>query len=66
VLKWLHTTGCPWDQMTCALAAHGGHLATLQWAREHHCPWDKVTARIYAARDGHVDMLRWLNEQGGP
>ena len=43
----------------------GGHLATLQLAREHHCPWDIDQVRTHAARGGHVDMVRWLDEQGG-
>ena len=44
-----------------------GHLATLQWAWQHHCPWDKGTVRAIAARGGHVDMLRWLDDEpGGP
>jgi hypothetical protein len=41
----------------------------LQWAREHrehHCPWDQDIVRAQAAHGGHVDMLRWLDEQGGP
>jgi len=38
----------------------------LQWARELDCPWVKVAVRAQAARGGHVDMLRWLHEQGGP
>jgi len=66
VLTWLHNTGCPWDSATCGGAAAGGHLSTLQWAREHHCPWGKSHVRACAARGGHVDMVRWLDEQGGP
>jgi hypothetical protein len=39
--------GCPWGvpnrfgsmKNSCAIAAEGGHLETLQWAREHGCRW---------------------------
>jgi hypothetical protein len=65
VLKWLHNQGYPWDESTCDAAAEGGHLATLQWAREHQCPWNKDQVRVHAAERGHVDMLRWLDEEGG-
>ena len=64
MLKRLHNNGCPWDTETCYAAAEGGHLATLQWAREHHCPWNEDIVRTFAAHYGHVDMLRWLDEQG--
>jgi hypothetical protein len=63
---WLHGTGCPWDSWTCLGAAVGGHLSMLQWARVHGCPWDKADVREQAAREGHVDMLRWVDEQDGP
>jgi hypothetical protein len=66
VLTWLHNSGCPWDSTTCSVAAMGGHLATLQWAREHHCPWNMYSVRAWLTLDGHVDMLRWLDEQGVP
>jgi hypothetical protein len=57
VLEWLHNSGYPWDTMTSAAAAQGGHLTMLQWAREHHgpCDWDTC---IYAAQAGHLDVLR--------
>jgi len=67
VLKWLHMVGCPWDADTTAGGAMGGHLATLQWARERHCPWYKDAVRAHAYLGGHVDVLRWMEEeQGGP
>ena len=31
MLQWAHENGCPWDEMTCAVAAKGGHLEVLQW-----------------------------------
>jgi hypothetical protein len=66
VLTWLHNSGCAWGSATCTGAACGGHLTTLQWAREHHCAWNKAQVRDHAARGRHVDMLRWLDEHGGP
>jgi hypothetical protein len=67
VLKWLHNTGCPWDGLTCAAPLGAG--TWLKWAREHDCPWDTST-RVYAAWDGHLEVLKWgagerLPEQAG-
>ena len=31
MLQWARENGCPWDEMTCAGAAKGGHLEVLQW-----------------------------------
>ena len=62
VLKWLHSTGCPWDSATCEAAALCGHLEVLKWAREHDCPWDEETVLAHATHGGHVDMLRWLDK----
>ena len=34
-LKQARGNGCPWNEDTCALAAHNGHLEVLQWARQN-------------------------------
>lgn len=52
----------PWDEITCARAAEGGHLKVLQWLRENNCPWDTFTC-AYAAVGGHLEVLKWAREQ---
>ena len=65
MLKWARENGCPWDEMTCANAASGGHLEMLKWARENGCPWDENTC-ANAASGGHLDVLKWARENGVP
>ena len=36
-----------------------------EWARENDCPWDEETC-AYAARGGHLDVLKWARENGCP
>ena len=55
----------PWDVLTCAYAAWGGHLEVLKWARENGCPWNRRTCS-YAAAGGHLEMLQWARENGCP
>jgi hypothetical protein len=52
----LRADGCPWDEMTCAFAALGGHLEVLQWARANGAPWDERTCTV-AAEGGHLEVL---------
>ena len=73
VLRRARELDCPWDESTCAAAAHTGQLEVLVWAREHGCPWEE---NIYenpefdccalAAFGGHLEVLTWLWEQGNP
>jgi hypothetical protein len=42
-LQWAREHDCPWDNMTCELAAAFRHWKTLRWAREQGCPWDVET-----------------------
>ena len=53
------------DARTCACAAVGGHLETLQWLRSQGCPWDE-RACAFAALDGHFEILKWLKSEGCP
>ena len=58
MLKWAREHHCPWDELTCTLAAECGHLEVLRWAWEQGCPWDAdECARRAAARGGNQDML---------
>ncbi len=46
--------------------AADGRLATLQWARSTlDIPWGRTTCSE-AARQGHLDLLRWARAQGCP
>ena len=64
-LRWARANGCPWNKVTCAAAAEGGHLEVLKWARENGCPWDVRTCR-YAAGVGHLEVLKWARDNGCP
>jgi hypothetical protein len=63
VLKWLHSTGCPFDTTTCCAAATGGHLKVLKWPHDTGCPWDSLTCRA-AAAGGYLEVLKWLHSTG--
>ena len=64
-IEWARDNGCPWNKLTCAYAAKGGHLEVLQWARANGYPWDKWTCS-YAAKGGHLEVLQWARENGCP
>jgi len=63
LLQWARANGCPWDEMTCANAARGGHLTVLH--RANGCPWDEMTC-ANAARGGHLTVLQWVRANGCP
>ena len=65
-LAWAKAGGCRWNELTCGLAAQGGHLEALKWARELECPWLETRMCVYAARGGHLDVLKWLREVDCP
>ena len=59
ILKYVLAHGCPFDELTCAMAARGGQLEILKFLRnELNCPWDYRTVFIAAAM-GHLDVLKW-------
>ena len=53
------------DKWTCAKAASGGRLETLQWLRSQGCPWDQYTC-AWAATHGHLKCLQWARSEGCP
>ena len=55
----------PWDGLTCARAAKGGHLEVLKWAHANGCPWDAKTCET-AAWNGHLETLKWAHANGCP
>lgn len=65
VLQWARQHGCPWNAMTCASAARGGHLAVLQWARRNGCDWCVATCRD-AVSNGHRGVVQWVHENDRP
>jgi hypothetical protein len=65
VLKWLHSTGCPWDSSTCDAAAVGGSLGMLSWLHKMGCPSNAATC-CAAACGGHLEVLKWLHNTGCP
>lgn len=59
ILKYVLAHGCPFDELTCAMAARGGQLEVLKFLRnELNCPWDYRTV-FSAAAMGHLDVLKW-------
>ena len=61
MLKYLHEEACPWDEMTCNWAAIGGHLDMLKYAHENGCPLDQIDCRSYAEKEGHQEVLDFLD-----
>ena len=44
LLRWLREEkNCPWDSLTCFMAAKCGQLVCLQYAHENGCPLDEKT-----------------------
>jgi hypothetical protein len=46
-------------------AAMRGHTAMCKCLHSQQCPWDARSVFV-AARDGQVDLLRWLMDNGCP
>jgi hypothetical protein len=70
VLRWALDHHCPWGHFNllycCAALGRGGDAAALhmlQWLREYGFPgWNGNSIRASAAEHGHVEVLRWLDE----
>jgi hypothetical protein len=65
LMEWARANGCPWNELTCAYAAEGGHLEIIQWARANGCPWEEWTCAC-AAEGGHLEILQWARANGCP
>ena len=66
-LKYLHEVAkLPWDHETGEGAASGGHLHILKYLaeRKYSCwlSWDHDRACTLAAREGHLECLKFLRE----
>ena len=69
MLEWLHNTGCPWDTMTCWMAAQGGHLEVLQWVRENDAAGEVLSERLVrTCAEGHrkQEVRTWLDGLSAP
>ena len=64
VLQWARENGCPWDEKTCTAAAWQGRLKVLRWARANECPWDEDTCLTWAKAGGHLEVQKWVIENG--
>jgi Ankyrin repeats (3 copies) len=53
------------DEYAMAAAAQNGHTAMCEYLRAEEYPWGKDACHD-AARNGHVDTLKWLHEHGCP
>jgi hypothetical protein len=62
VLQWLREKGYPWNKLTCTRAARNGHLHILQWARQNSCPWNKDECLTKAKEQGHLLIVKWIEE----
>jgi len=60
ILKWARKNGCPWDKSVCENAVIIGHLEMLCWIRENNCPWDEAKCIDLAIKNGHTQILHWL------
>jgi len=45
------------------IASYHGHLHILKWLRGHGCAWDKAICN-HAARNGHLSIIEWFNDEG--
>ena len=65
--------GAPSGEDICHCAVQGNQMETLIWARKHGCPWEPPssmrkpwdpTCCCIAAWKGHLDVLKYLHENG--
>ena len=66
-LKWAREEKkCEWDQKTITIPALVDNLEMLKYCFANGCPYDEKKACIQAAREGHLDCLRFLLEKVKP
>ena len=67
LLKWAREVKqCEWDKQTITLAALMGNLEMLKYCFSNGCPCDEEEACKVAAKEGHLDCLRFLFDQVEP
>ena len=66
-LKWAREVKkCEWDEETINTAARIGNLEMLKYCFAHDCPCDERDSCVQAARNGHLDCLRFLLDKLKP
>ncbi len=64
LLKWAREEKkCEWDEQTINKAAFHGNLEMVKYCVANECPIDKFACE-YAARNGHLECLKCLHEEG--
>lgn len=69
LLKWMHQKCVFSDgdsvisEKTCIVAAQHGQRLVVQWLQNHRAPWND-NFYLKAARDGHLDFLKWARKAG--
>ena len=67
LLKWTREVKkCEWDEQTISAAANVGNLEMLKYCFANDCPYDETTVCPVAAREGHLDCLRFLFDKLKP
>eukprot|EP00953_Heterococcus_sp_UTEX-ZZ885_P007680 4633-Heterococcus_DN1.PRE.4 len=66
LMVWLlQQPGMQLNEEAMTLAVFRGRMAMCQYLHAQQCPWDD-SATSQAAKDGHIDILRWLIDNGCP
>jgi hypothetical protein len=66
LMSWvLQQSGTKLDEDVMSAAASEGHTAMCQYLHAQQCPWDTCSVGN-AAFHGHIDLLRWLVDNGCP
>ena len=63
-VQWAVDRGCPVDAALAKSLAFGGSVPALKKAVEMGAPTDNLC--FYAAKGGHLEVLKWLRENGCP
>lgn len=64
LLKWLDARGCVIGKWAVPLAASSGCIDTVRWALARTGGGVEIDACTCAAREGHLEILQWLRQQG--
>ncbi len=67
VLQWLLMNKCFWKHTACESAATNGKLEALKWLRAQNppCPWNRNLCLMYAERNNHMHVVRWISQNIG-